>query len=210
MDYLPIIIGFMVLLLGSWLILFAPFPSQLAIRSPGILEGMSLLLMSGGAVAVVLLDKWSTRLIALATAGFLVCFYFMLKRAPDLALTQMLIESATLILMLILLGRFPESAESDEIKDRRFTLRKGIALLLSAGVGLCAFFMILQVSSSPHPRPMGMEILEKTLPLALGNNAVNTILVDFRGFDTLFEITVLCIAALGCLGLLMRWKEPPR
>jgi hypothetical protein len=47
------------------------------------------------------------------------------------------------------------------------------------------------------------------VPLAEGSNAVNTILVDFRGFDTLGEITVLAVAMLGCLGLLMRYKRSP-
>jgi multisubunit Na+/H+ antiporter MnhB subunit len=143
----------------------------------------------------------------LGIVGFLVCFYFMLNKAPDLALTQMLIESATLVLLLLLLGRFPNDAQNDEAKDAGRSPRKALSVLISVALGLVVFFYMLQITAKPHPQPMGTDFLTQTLPLALGSNAVNTVLVDFRGFDTMFEITVLCIAALGCIGLLMRWKE---
>lgn len=58
-----------------------------------------------------------------------------------------------------------------------------------------------------HPDAAGSYYLENTLDLAYGANAVNTLLVDFRGFDTLFEISVLIIATLGAVGLLMRRRR---
>jgi multisubunit Na+/H+ antiporter MnhB subunit len=172
------------------------------------LEGLVLALMAGAAIAVVLAERWTIGLISLSTVGFLVCFFFMLQRAPDLALTQMLIESATLVLLLLLLGRFPQAAQAADEADKDFTPRKGLAAVLSIATGFAVFFLILYMTSKPHPHPMGRHFLEQTLPLAHGANAVNTVLVDFRGFDTMFEITVLCIAALGCLGLLMRPRGP--
>ena len=57
---------------------------------------------------------------------------------------------------------------------------------------------------------LGDSLLAQTVPLAEGTNAVNTILVDFRGFDTMGEIAVLVIAMLGALGLLMRYKRSPQ
>jgi len=69
--------------------------------------------------------------------------------------------------------------------------------------------LVLMVTADSHPEPIGRGLLEQTIPLAKGSNAVNTILVDFRGFDTLGEISVLVIASLGCLGLLMRHKRTP-
>jgi multisubunit Na+/H+ antiporter MnhB subunit len=65
------------------------------------------------------------------------------------------------------------------------------------------------MSATPHPERIGPRFLETTVELAKGSNAVNTILVDYRGFDTMFEITVLFIAMLGCLGLIMRRKRTP-
>jgi multisubunit Na+/H+ antiporter MnhB subunit len=55
--------------------------------------------------------------------------------------------------------------------------------------------------------PAGTYYLENTVPLAYGTNTVNTILVDFRGFDTLLEAAVLVIACLGAIGLVMRYRR---
>lgn len=203
-DYLPVIVTAVALILGWAVLQVLPFRPQAAGLPPTLLEGLVLVLMAGSALVVVMAGRWTTRLISLSTAGFLVCFYFMLHRAPDLALTQMLIEVATLVLMLLLLGRFPQAAEQDELNDQAFTPRKWFAAATSLAVGLIMFWLMLHVTARPHPAPMGRGFLEQTLPLAMGSNAVNTVLVDFRGWDTMLEITVLAIAALGCLGLLMR------
>jgi multisubunit Na+/H+ antiporter MnhB subunit len=146
-------------------------------------------------------------LISLSVAGFLVCFYFVLYRAPDLALTQILIEVVTLFLILILLGRFPHSAEEGETTRKHPFSRKVINIVISLGVGALTTALVLLVTSAPNEHRLGDFFLEQTVPLAEGSNAVNTILVDFRGFDTLGEITVLVIAMLGGLGLLMRYKR---
>jgi NADH:ubiquinone oxidoreductase subunit 5 (subunit L)/multisubunit Na+/H+ antiporter MnhA subunit/multisubunit Na+/H+ antiporter MnhB subunit len=206
-DYLSIIIAAGALILG-WAVFFVlpPLPAG-PWADISLLEGLLLALMAASVIGVVLAEKWTTRLLWLSTAGFLVCFYFMLAKAPDLALTQMLIETATLVLMLLLLGRFPAAAQAADEGKRDFNPRRGVAAVLSLGLAVAVFFLMLHVTAAPHPRRIGHHFLEQTRPLALGANAVNTILVDFRGFDTLFEITVLCIAALGCLGLLMRRRD---
>jgi NADH:ubiquinone oxidoreductase subunit 5 (subunit L)/multisubunit Na+/H+ antiporter MnhA subunit/multisubunit Na+/H+ antiporter MnhB subunit len=206
-DYLTVVVGACTLLLGAALWALLPFWPDAPSVNPTLMEGLVLAMMAGAGLGVVFLEQWTTRLLSLGIVGFLVCFYFMLNKAPDLALTQMLIESATLLLLLLLLGRFPKDAEQDEKKDAGAAPRKALAALISVGVGLVVFVLMLNITAKPHPRLMGKDFLEQTLPLALGSNAVNTVLVDFRGFDTMFEITVLAIAALGCLGLLMRWKE---
>jgi multisubunit Na+/H+ antiporter MnhB subunit len=158
-------------------------------------------------ISVVLLKRWTTQLIALSVAGFLVCFYFVLYRAPDLALTQILVEVVTLFMILILLGRFPRSAEQGELTHKHPLWRKGVNMAIALGVGAMATTLILLVTAAPAENRLGTFFLEQTVPLAEGSNAVNTILVDFRGFDTLGEITVLVIAMLGGLGLLMRYKR---
>jgi multisubunit Na+/H+ antiporter MnhB subunit len=75
------------------------------------------------------------------------------------------------------------------------------------GVGLIMFTLVATISHRPQPEMMGPYFLQTTVQLAGGANAVNTILVDYRGFDTMGEITVLVISLLGALGLFMRWKE---
>ncbi|MHA3775482.1 hydrogen gas-evolving membrane-bound hydrogenase subunit E [Verrucomicrobiota bacterium sgz303538] len=161
---------------------------------------------------VIILPRWTAQLVSLSGAGFLLTFYFVLYRAPDLAMTQILVESASVVLMLLVLSRFP-SFRLESRPSRRSNHVLQIAL--SAGIGMVMFLLVIFADRHRHTEPVGPQIVDLSLPLAGGSNVVNTILVDFRGFDTMGEITVLLIATLGALGLMMRYKskhkgsEPP-
>jgi multicomponent K+:H+ antiporter subunit A/multicomponent Na+:H+ antiporter subunit A len=212
--YLPVLLGFVLLTVGGTLAwhfgLDARLITQVAAAdwpAPQLMRGMVAGLIILAVIGVLVLPRWTTQLISLSVAGFLICFYFVLYRAPDLALTQILIEVVTLFLILLLLGRFPQSAEEGEITWQAPGWRRALNAALAAGVGLLATSLILVVTSQPATTRLGDFFLAQTVPLAEGRNAVNTILVDFRGFDTLGEITVLLIATLGGLGLLMRYKR---
>lgn len=159
-------------------------------------------LMAVSSIAVLVIKPWIGRLIALSVTGFLVAFYFMLFKAPDLALTQMLIEAVSLVLFLLLLAKFPRGSERQELPHTRYGIRRLDTLLLSLFFGATIFVILLVFVKYPHSNAIGNLFLEQTLPLAEGSNTVNTILVDFRGFDTMGEITVLLIALLGVIGLL--------
>jgi multicomponent K+:H+ antiporter subunit A/multicomponent Na+:H+ antiporter subunit A len=213
-DYLPIIIGFVVVVVGGSLV--GQFQANDPLRTllqqtdwpaPDALRSFVAGLIALSVIGVVVLKRWTTQLIALSVAGFLVCFYFVLYRAPDLALTQILVEVVTLFMILILLGRFPRSAETGEVTHKHPGWRKGLNLTLALGVGALTTTLILITNAAPSEKKLGTFFLDQTVPLAEGSNAVNTILVDFRGFDTLGEITVLVVAMLGGLGLLMRYKR---
>lgn len=213
-DYLPIVIGFALVLVGGSLVwalatgdALMTLLREAAWGWPDALRSFVVLLITLSVAGVVVLRRWTTQLIALSVSGFLVCFYFVLYRAPDLALTQILIEVVTLFMVLILLGRFPRSAETGELTHPPSWTRRALNLGLALGMGALTTGLILVVTARPHERRLGDFFLAQTGPLADGSNAVNTILVDFRGFDTLGEITVLVIAMLGCLGLLMRYKR---
>jgi len=161
-------------------------------------------------IGVVVLRKWTAQLISLSASGFFISFLYIVYRAPDLALTQILIETATLVLILFMLSRFPNSATRGDKQDRPRWPVQCINIVVSLAVGGVMMFATLIVLADPAEKPIGQWFLANTKPLAEGNNAVNTILVDFRGFDTLGEITVLLIAMLGCLGLLMRVRRKPQ
>ena len=213
-DYLPIIIGFVVVVVGGSLV--GQFQTNDPLRTllqqtdwpaPDALRSFVAGLIALSVTGVIVLKRWTTQLIALSVAGFLVCFYFVLYRAPDLALTQILVEVVTLFMILILLGRFPRSAEEGEITNKHPRWRKGLNLTIALGVGALTTTLILITNAAPSEKKLGTFFLDQTVPLAEGSNAVNTILVDFRGFDTLGEITVLVVAMLGVVGLLMRYKR---
>jgi multisubunit Na+/H+ antiporter MnhB subunit len=213
LDYLPILIGFSVALVGGYMLWnFGAGWAQWVHWNEaqvGPLRSFVAALIALSVVGVLVLRRWTTQLIVLSVAGFLTAFYFVLYHAPDLALTQLLVEAVTLLLILLLLGRFPKSAERGERTRPPSSARTVMNIALSLGVGAIMTVFVLTITGRPHPEPIGPYFLENTVELAEGSNAVNTILVDFRGIDTLGEITVLVIAMLGCLGLLMRYKRTP-
>ena len=214
LDYLPIVglAGSAAVLISLWQAGFlSSAPPLVAVMAQDI-DALSLsvaLLTIFAALATVLAAKWQTQLIFLSTVGFLVTFYYVVFKAPDLALTQILIESATLILVILLLVRFPAAAKAESRTPCTTRSRRALNLGVSVAVGLMVTALCIGVTSRLHPDPVGPFYLANTVELAMGSNAVNTILVDFRGFDTLLEITVLLIACLGCLGLLNRYKRTP-
>jgi multicomponent K+:H+ antiporter subunit A len=135
------------------------------------------------------------RMIALlltGIAGLLIAIGFAYFSAPDLALTQIGIEVVTVILMLLALNYLPKSSGF----ERGFWRRGGdaaIAILAGAGTAMLAFVMLRHTTNQT---PISAFHLAQSKPGAGGTNAVNTIIVDFRGFDTYGEIIVLGIAAL--------------
>lgn len=214
-SYLPVALGaILVLLAGSaWQARLGEQVRELpAAATSGLLDPLRIFvgtLICLAVFGVLFLRRWTTQLIALSVAGFLTTFYFVIYRAPDLALTQILVEAVSLILILLLLGRFPRSAEQGEQEHPASRTRQALNLVLAGGIGLTMTVLVLVMTARPYPEQLGTFFLDQTIPLAEGQNAVNTVLIDFRGFDTLGEITVLVVATLGCLGLLLRYKRTP-
>jgi multicomponent K+:H+ antiporter subunit A len=139
------------------------------------------------------------RLFALLMAGvvgLLVTLAFVRFSAPDLAMTQLLVEVVTILLLLLAMYFLPAETPLESSRGRRL---RDVVL---AGVGgLTAGAVTLALLTRPH-ESISTFYLEQAKKAAGGYNVVNVILVDFRGFDTLGEIVVLGIAALGTLALL--------
>jgi NADH:ubiquinone oxidoreductase subunit 5 (subunit L)/multisubunit Na+/H+ antiporter MnhA subunit/uncharacterized MnhB-related membrane protein len=207
--YLPIVIFFLLVALAGTV---AVYPGQFFAGFASIdwrfdpLRTIVALLITISMGGVIVLKRWTTQLIALSVAGFLLTFYFVLYRAPDLAMTQILVESASVVMILLLLSRFP-STQIEPVMTRRERKGRNFRIILSLGIGASMTCLVLFADLHQHPHPIGHLLLQHSESLAEGTNAVNTILVDFRGFDTLGEITVLLIATLGALGLMMRYKR---
>jgi multicomponent K+:H+ antiporter subunit A len=129
---------------------------------------------------------------------------FVYLSAPDLALTQLLVEMVTIILMMLALNWLP--AESP---PERSPVRAGRDLLLAvgAGAGVAALSYALLTRSFDSISPY---FLRAAVPEGGGANVVNVILVDFRGYDTMGEITVLGIAGVVIYALLAGFVPPPR
>ncbi len=148
----------------------------------------------GAALGTVL--AWRQRLLALVlmgATGLVVCLVFVWFSAPDLALTQLLVEVATVLVMMLALRWLPaQSPPLATRRARRKAWRDGV-LALAVGLGVAA--LVWQVLALPSVS-IADYYLQTTRALGGGANAVNVIIVDYRGFDTLGEITVLAVAAL--------------
>ncbi len=143
-------------------------------------------------------------------AGLVTCMTFVWLSAPDLALTQLAVEVVTVVLILLGLRWLPRRiAQEDEREPLRARVRRlrDFAIAVAAGGGLAAACYVML--TSPTVPGVGPFFLENALPLGGGTNVVNVILVDFRGFDTFGEITVLGIVALTVYALLRRFRPPP-
>jgi multicomponent Na+:H+ antiporter subunit A len=157
-----------------------------------------------GLVLIVLVAAFNatiskSRLSAVASMGaigFSIALLYLLFGAPDLAMTQFLIESLTVILFVVAFYHMPRFAN---FSSRHARIRD-IFIALFAGA-LMTLLVLSSLGGQVFP-PISQYYAENAYEIGHGRNVVNVILIDFRGIDTLGEITVLAIAALGVFSLL--------
>lgn len=164
------------------------------------------LLVLGALATTVFRHRRLVALISLALVGLASVLLFVEFSAPDLALTQLGVEFATTILMLLALAYLPQFEPRESSQGRILG-----DVLLSALVGLGLAALAYAVITRPFESIADFYVAT-TKPYGGGTNIVNVILVDFRGFDTMGEVTVLGIAALAISSMLrdFRLPSPPR
>lgn len=162
------------------------------------------LYMMAAAVAVPLARSRMLAIAALGAVGFGSVLLFLLFGAPDLAMTQFIIEIMTLILLLLAFFHLPRFATLSRLPSRL------AHAAMAAAAGSAMFLLVCVTTLEPPSRAMAEFFSARSLAEAHGRNIVNVILVDFRGLDTLGEIGVLATAALGIAALLRypRRKDP--
>ena len=132
----------------------------------------------------------------LGVAGYAMAGMFVLYGAPDLALTQVVVETLSTVVFVLVLGRLPEQFERQSTRRRRI-LRLGAA----SAVGVAVFVFALSASADRPEPVVSNEMVARSVPDGHGRNVVNVTLVDFRGLDTLGEITVLAVASIGAVAI---------
>ncbi len=198
--YIATIVGMLVLLMAYTFYVHSgmAFPLE-------SLGGITDIQFHEAAIAlVILLGLWSVlssstlliTVVSLGVIGYGTAIIFILFGAPDLAMTQFAIETLSVILFVLVLYRLPPLAR---LSTRRARIRDALLALLAGGM---VTTMILTVTSEPLVSGLANFFSRNSYIEAHGRNIVNVILVDFRGFDTLGEITVLGIAAMGIFGML--------
>ncbi|TDO95917.1 monovalent cation/H+ antiporter subunit A [Marinomonas balearica] len=160
----------------------------------------AVLLTISGLATVLWHRKRMVALITLSVVGLVVTLAFAKFSAPDLALTQLSVEVVTIILLMLALFFLPQKTPK-ESSPRRIVRDLGIAAMLGGIVGTISYALMTRPLDT-----ISDFFLANSKTGGGGTNVVNVILVDFRGFDTLGEITVLGIAALGIYKLIARMK----
>lgn len=177
---------------------------SLALTWPDPVTALGLLLLCLSALLTVIFHRRRmVALMMLSVVGLLVSLAFARFSAPDLALTQLAVEVVTIILLMLALFYLPAQTPGESSSLRGF--RDFILAGASGGVvGLLTFAVLTR----PYESIAGF-FLDNSVPGGGGANVVNVILVDFRGFDTLGEISVLAIAGIGIHALLQGLRLPP-
>ncbi|QOR37861.1 monovalent cation/H+ antiporter subunit A [Billgrantia diversa] len=164
-----------------------------------LLLGAGLLLFGGLGTAITHRYRLIS-LLLLSVVGLVVSLTFARFSAPDLALTQLSVEVVTMILLMLALFFLPQKTPPES--SNRRSLRD---IVLSGALGLVVASLNYAVLTRDNA-PISGFFLDNSVPGGGGHNVVNVILVDFRGFDTLGEITVLALAGLAIFKLLNRLR----
>ena len=159
-------------------------------------EGALALLLALGALAVAGLGPRMAAVVALGAVGVVVVLFFALFGAPDVALTQILVEMLIVVVLVLVFLHLPQPIR---LPDRAGAVRDA---LLAAAAGALVAALVLSAVATPWIEDISTFFIEQSVPSGHGRNIVNVILVDFRALDTLGEITVLAAAAYGARALL--------
>lgn len=202
-SYLFRIVAFAGALVAYKLIKLGLIPLDMQkISSVSIYEvGVSLIMMLGVFLTIITPSRL-TAVVASSVVGYCLCLFFVFYSAPDLALTQFTIDTLTVVLFVLVLFRLPPFLK---FANNRVKIRDAI---LSTVFGLIIAISALHVLNEPSNNQVSSFYGDNAYRLAKGKNVVNVILVDFRGFDTMFEIVVLSIAAIGVYSLLKLRLKP--
>lgn len=196
-NYLVYIFTFFIIILLSVLFLKNAFKLDASeVSAIRFSEFVLALVIAVGSITILFVKSRLTSIILLGAVGYTVALFFVIFRAPDLALTQLVIETISVALFLLCFYHLPQ------IKDEERMPFKATNAVISIGVGLVVTLIALSAHSNKLFDSIAQYYIENTYEKAAGKNMVNVILVDFRGFDTMFEITVLAIAALGIFGMI--------
>ncbi|WP_067727346.1 Na+/H+ antiporter subunit A [Oceanobacillus damuensis] len=200
-DYFMYMCSFIILVLGYTMYRYDVFSVDTSNLSPidPYMWVISIIFI-GSVVSVPFINNRIGVIIVTGVAGFVVALMFVVFRAPDLALTQLLVETVTVVLFMLVFYHLPKLKK--EPVNKRLSVLK---LIISVGFG--AIMTMVSISAFAMGSGAGFPsiseyFIENAKELAGGYNIVNVILVDFRGLDTMLEILVLGIAALAVVTMI--------
>lgn len=192
-DYLVFILGAAVLGLLTTLWLKGINITSMDLAPVEIHELILMGVVISGGLAAMLSRSRLAAIVAISLVGLPLSLFFALMRAPDLALTQLVVEVVTSVLFLLVFAHLPQM----KVYPRR-PAYQDVNVVVSIGVGVVAALLTLLANSERAFQPeIAQWMVANSYESAGGKNVVNVILVDFRGLDTMGEIAVLALAGLA-------------
>lgn len=178
---------------------------DLTLSNLSTLPILIILVLIASTLTVLIAKTRLTAIIALGAVGYSVALLFVVFHAPDLALTQLAIETVSVALFLLVFYHLPKLNRH----EARLPFKLG-NFIIAAAVGVTVSLVALAAYAQNLSGSISEYYKETVYKEAGGGNIVNVILVDYRGFDTLFEITVLAIAGMAIFGMIKLRKKKGR
>jgi multicomponent Na+:H+ antiporter subunit A len=160
-------------------------------------DWVMVLLAAIGIVAVVSAKDRLTAIVSLGIQGFAVSLIYMLYGAPDLAFTQFMVETLSVVILALVMTKLNLTPS-----DHRPNVAKTVDFAIAAAVGIGFTLLLLKVLQGTMNMALPEYFADFSYTLGHGRNIVNVILVDFRGVDTLGEIGVVMVTGLAVLALI--------
>ena len=202
--YLFIIFATVALSVGATLVLAEALPGPFALPELEIKHWAVVAMVTAGAFMTAIAANRLTAVCALGVVGVGIALLFVMFGAPDVAITQMLVETLVVVLVAVAMLRLPGLEQAASRAGRR------LDALLAIAVGGVVTATLLAIVEGPINRSVTAYFEETSVPEAFGRNIVNVILVDFRALDTFGEIAVVAVAAIGAYALLRGAKRERR
>ncbi|WP_158920166.1 Na+/H+ antiporter subunit A [Streptomyces sp. NBRC 109706] len=201
--YLTALLLTVILIPGGTLLLHRPaWPHVVGWHSAAQIPLSLVVLTALGALVVA--RHRLTAVLLVGAVGYAVAGLFLVQGAPDLALTQFLVETLTVIVVVLVLRRLPSNFTPERPSPKGLFFRAAVAVT----AGLCVAYFAVSATAVRQSLELSDTILERT-PETGADNAVNALLVDFRALDTLGEISVLMVTAIGA-GALLGYRSSRR
>jgi multicomponent Na+:H+ antiporter subunit A len=197
--YLAVILSVaFVLPLSAILVAGKPLPEGIYLVDPG--SPLQLVVGAGiviGALAAVKANKRFLAVLMVSVTGYGIALLFALQGAPDLALTQMLVETIILVAFVLAMRSLPA-----ELRDRTGGKYRVVRVIIGLGFGATMVFAAIFAMGARIATPVSLQFPQLAYEGGGGQNIVNVTLVDIRAWDTFGEITVLALAATGVASLI--------
>jgi multicomponent Na+:H+ antiporter subunit A len=174
---------------------FTDTPAQVAVGA----------VMIACALAAAVVRRRFAAVILVGAVGYGMAALFLVQGAPDLAITQLLIETLSVVIFVLVFRHLPDKFPRSRIRGSQAP-----RILIAVAAAAFMFVFTLATVGARSEAPISDEYLTRAYPEGGGNNVVNVIIVDFRGFDTMGEITVLAVAVLGVAAIVQTRRAARR